>query len=380
MDLRPTLRSFLHGACGIAATLAAVPALAEGDAPQDIARDRAQWIAGVAAAEALGPGAEAESARLAKLSGPELADALRALGARADLPTHTRERLLHESLLRIGQGPLQDAAELDLLRAFLEYKSEVTYLEPACRTHVEQPVFPIAEAARQALDRRVQLDGRLEGERLFAAGDLRALIGQLSEERGPFAQGMIDAVYTGERIPAIEAAILAMNPVLVSHEPVAALLEGCCAVSRDPRTEERIIRHAPERYALRVLGWVHTHGEEAAMPLFEAGVARAETASAAVLAMGHFAAREGPARERLVGLLPDPELGGSAALALSRAHDPELIERLGSMLMAETSRAAQARLVLALRLARTPRGADFLARFAARPDVDAQLRAEVAGR
>lgn len=378
----PTVsRKFLHTACCVAATAALLPALARGHDPLRTVRERADLVATESGrADVLGPVAEAESRRLASLAGADFVAAVRSLAAGGPLPAATRERLLHESVLRIGQGPLEDPAELELLRELSSYKSQATYMEPACRTDVEQALFPVAEAARQALDERIRREGQAEGERLFAAGDLRALIGQLSEERGPFAQGMIDAVYRGERITQVESAILGMNPVLVTHEPVATLLEGCCAVTRDPRTEERLIRHAPERIAIRVLGWVHTHGVGEAMPLFEAGISRTETASAAVVAMGSLAGTDGPARERLIALLADEDLGGAAALALSRCRDPQLVERLGAMLLAEPSRTVQARLALALRLERSPRAAELLAAFAGRPDADASLRAEVAGR
>ncbi len=84
--------------------------------------------------------------------------------------------------------------------------------------------------------------------------------------------------------------------------------------------------------------------------VIEAGLGRAYTASAAVVALGDLAPTMPSAERRLVDLLGDSELGGSASLALARSMNPALQAELRSL--AGLDGIAASRAALALELAK----------------------------
>jgi len=90
-----------------------------------------------------------------------------------------------------------------------------------------------------------------------------------------------------------------------------------------------------------------------ATEILYAAAARTEIASAAILALGKFAANDAAVRSWLFGRLADTADGGSAALALARVATDDIWSEIESIIKSDATELTKLRAILVLRLSDT---------------------------
>jgi hypothetical protein len=194
---------------------------------------------------------------------------------------------------------------------------------------------------------------------------------------GPQRQGIVEAI---ELAPLAQlsaqrnAAAAAMSSGMRVDE-VALLLARRLA---DVELASLVIGHADARVALDALRLLPgVLDSQSAFRLLTEASRRADIASAAMLAIGPFARQDAIARSFLIERIDDPELGASAATALSSIDDPAIAAEIGRRLRTTSSDIARRHFVLALQLDGGSAARDELGRFVAARQGSAQLRSEV---
>jgi len=369
----------LRGAlCCIAATLMAQGIVAQSN-HVSCSHDRASWIESPTDHQAIfSPAVEERAASIASSSGAALLAEATAIPNDDQFDSRAKERLLYELIARMATLP-EAVGERETLEALAQWRSEFTYMEPACRSAVEQPVFPIAAAARELMNERTRAAARDGAMELVGAGQLGVLIREASTSALPHAEGVVDAMMTVSSSDRLAGALLNASPEELNSEPVSRLLLSAATTQSSSALFGKLMRHGDERVALRGVAMVAQALDETSSVgvLVLAATERSELTSAALLELGRTAPNNERARTFLVSLLGHEQYGGSVAQSFAESGDRQLLESLASNLQAETDRMVQARLALTMHLWGDPAGEAALATFIERTDVDETLRSKV---
>lgn len=286
----------------------------------------------------------------------------------------SREKLLRETVL--GLIAIEPTPPLRAALGSLTGYQVKTWLVTDEHGHREAyPAYDIAAAARFVERRWQEAAAR---EIAIAAldrsdiGVIDAYVGGTEAERQGFEEAFSAA---GPARLADFSGELADR--LASGQPVAGLAVVAALASGDSRLWHAVIREAPPEAATRAVARLDpsSWGDQA-VALLAVATLRDETASAAMLRLGTLAGSDPTARRLLFDALGGPH-GASAAAALARGADPQIIDQLAARLDQADDPLSRRRALLGLRLARDGRADDHLAAFARRPDSPAELVAEV---
>lgn len=168
--------------------------------------------------------------------------------------------------------------------------------------------------------------------------------------------------------PAVAAALDRGEPV----EPIVLVL-----IERlhDAELAALLLVRGQSGFVVRYLGAItNALAPDEAFRLLADASARPDIASAVVVRIGAIADRVPAARVWLYARLGHPTLGASAAAALGRGADAEVIAELAQILRHDDAPLAQLRAALALKLADTLQAKAALAAFAEEPGVPDALR------
>jgi hypothetical protein len=166
---------------------------------------------------------------------------------------------------------------------------------------------------------------------------------------------------------------LRADPTLTGIATRVALRTADVGLARD------VIERGDGRAQLElVLGLRGSMQAADATGLLIEATADARIASAAVLELGQQAATSGAARDELMGLLADPDMGGSAAQALALNMTPATLADLGAVLDRGLDDLTTRRAILSLRLSDAPAADAMLNDFVIGSHAPEALRQEVA--
>jgi hypothetical protein len=369
----------LRGAlCCIAATLLTPGIWAQVEYTHS-SHDRASWIESPEdRAAAFSPAVESRVAAITTESGAALIAEATAIRSDDSFDYRAKDRLLFEVISRMGALP-EAVGERETLESLTSWTSEFVYMEPACRTEIAQPVFPVAAAARQLLNERARGTARERAMELVEAGQFSALLDEAASFDAPRAEGNLDALMTAIQSDKLADALLDASPETLKAEPISRLLLATATAQNSPPMFGKLVRHGDERVAISGIATAPQVLDEtsAVGVLIMAATDRSELASSALLELGRSAPNNERARAFLVSLLGNERYGGSVAQAFAESGNRELLEALGQNLQTETDQMVQARLALAMHLWGDPAGNAALAAFVERADVDAVLRGKV---
>lgn len=263
-----------------------------------------------------------------------------------------RDHLLEATLLAMSRTTPDPATRA----AVNNYRSRP--VNTFVRLHEErgQPVVPLYDlAAAAGLTVRVWDTADAE-ERVSIA--LRAARWQPSDFLLPLPGMSLEAWQVGTQrafatvdrrfVAATKSALLRSH--VLSNEYGPLLLAAATRLG-DTDLYDAIIAQGDARYAREAIGSVHRSlsSGEAANLLISAS-ARPELASAAILELGTRVSNETEIRSWLLNRLGDPADGASAALALARAADDDILNEIQAVILGDATELTKLRAALVLRI------------------------------
>ena len=155
------------------------------------------------------------------------------------------------------------------------------------------------------------------------------------------------------------ASVAALKPALLAafaaRDEVDSLVLAAAEQTGDRELFTAVLQSGSSRTAIQAIESVNAAlSAEAAIALLQTASARADVASAAILAIGTRVGERPELLDWLFARLGDRRLGGSAALALARVQDPLVIARCDSLVDVGLSTLAAQRLALVYRLHDAP--------------------------
>lgn len=303
-----------------------------------------------------------------------LAAHLAALEGDTELQTPAREKLLHDTLMAMGEIEPDDAARNEVAR--LKRFRSITRAARAEHGHTESYLlFDVSAAARFAERQWDENSARKAALAAIERSDSILLERYVSGD-GATRRGIEQAVATStpEQLISYGGQLAAR---LRKGQPVARLAAATAVRTTDVSLMLAVLADAPPQVALHALHRLRPgdwHGQT--LSLLTAAAARPAIASAAMLRLGELTDREPEARALLLDAFGSAH-GSSAAAAVARTGADDMIDELARVLDSADSDLARRQALLGLRLADTPRARTHLAIFAARPDTPAHLAEEV---
>jgi len=239
------------------------------------------------------------------------------------------------------------------------------------------PLYDTGATARFVLRAWQRSDARAAAEADLTAGRTQLIERFAASPGGPEREGIIEAI---EHAPPARLAVQ-RNAAAAAMSTGARVDEVALLLARrlaDVELASLVIGHADARVALDALRLLPSvMDSQSAFRLLAEASRRADIASAAMLAIGRVARQDATARSFLFEQIDDPELGASAATALSSIDDPAIAAEIGRRLRTTSSDTARRHFVLALQLDGGSAARDELGRFIATRQGSAQLRSEV---
>jgi len=292
---------------------------------------------------------------------PELADA-------------ARERLLHDSAMAAARLHPDDALEAEV-RALASYESRTLVWTDEHGYRETRPLYDFAATSRHV--RRIWAEERSRSvtARAIAASDV-AIVERYATAPAAERAGAVAAFRD-----ASADRLAVFQPALMDALDRGIAVDGLAAVAadklRDAALMEKVLSAGAADTARRAIEAIRSPdwaGE--ASRLLEIAAGRQDIASAAFLALGRQAATDPGAVEFLFQALGGPS-GPSAAAALARLDDPEIVNRLADSLRSAGDDTTRRHALLGLRLADSPIATQALAVFVRDPGSPPELVAEV---
>ncbi len=285
-----------------------------------------------------------------------------------------RERAIYESLKAAAVLSPDDRLR-HLVDSLTGYHSE-TLIWTADHGHREyRPLFDIAVTARQV--KRVWTENEARDQTAQAIGSRQlTVITQYPALSADQQRGVIEAFRNAARselLPYGSALSDALADGMPVHEPAAVVAWK----TTDTELLSRVLQSGPATLALQSLQAIE--GAQWAgqrLPLLSLAAERPEIQSAAMLALGRLGATDPSATELLFSFLGTPA-GPSAAVALARADQPDVIDRLDQILRQSPHEQTRRHALLGLRMIDSPAARDALSAFARQPSAPADLVAEI---
>ncbi len=303
-----------------------------------------------------------------------LANHLATMKAEPGLADPARERLLHDGIMAAA-GVQPDAALENQIRELGNYESQTLIWTDEHGYREVRPLYDFTATTRYVRRAWSEDAARSRAARSLAAGDL-AVVATFARASDAEREGAVDAV---REAPPGYLAIFqpALMSALDDGEPVGMFAAAVAARTRDVALMSKVLAEGAADAALLSIREIQSPawGGES-VPLLVIASARDDVGSAAVLALGRLAATEPDALNFLFRALGAAS-GPSAAAALARLGDDEVIARLSNVLGSQTDEATRRHALLGLRLSASQTAAKALADFAHDPEAPPRLVAEV---
>ena len=320
--------------------------------------------------------ARAEEIRTVVQSGDaaELANLLADFKSDAIVDPPVRERALYESLKAAALLRPDDRLR-QLVDGLTNYQSE-TLIWTDDHGHREyRPLFDIAVTARYVNRVWTENEARDQAAQAIRTRQLM-VISQYPTISADQKRGVIEAFQSAVRsdlLPYRSALLGALAEGLPVHDLAAAVAWK----TTDSELLSEVILYGPPELALKSLQVI----EEAQwagqrLPLLSLAANRPEIQSAAMLTIGRLGVTDPSATEILFSFLGTPA-GPSAAVALARAAQPDVISRLNRILQRHPHERTRRHALLGLRMIDSPAARDALSAFARQPSAPAELVTEI---
>lgn len=294
--------------------------------------------------------------------------------ADSTLSDPARERLLHDGAMSAARLRPNDALE-SVVRQLASYESRTLIWTDEHGYRETRPLFDFTATSRHV--RRVWAEERSRAEAALAigAGDFGIVARYAratASERAGIAAAFREA--PAARLSALQAILM---DAFDRGEAVDDLAVIVAARTRDTALMETVVSAAtPDatRRAIDTLLLPEWSGESSR--LLEITAARDDVGSAAVLAMGRLAVNDPGVLDFLFAALGGPS-GTSAASALARIADADIVARLSAVLRTSDDNITRRHALLGLRLADSAAASAALTAFARDPAAPPQLVKEV---
>ncbi len=303
-----------------------------------------------------------------------LAHHMAAMKADPGLSDPARERLLHESAMAAARLQPDNALEAEI-GALAIYQSRTLIWADEHGYRETRPLYDFAATTRHVRRLWTEEWSRSRTVHLLAAGDID-IVDQYA--RAPVAE-RVGAAAAFREAPVGQLTVL--QPVLMNALEQGGAVDGLAIIVaakiHDAALMEKVLSEGTADTARQAIDTIQSPewaGESSR--LLEAAATRQDVASAAVLALGRLGATDRGAVDflfRSLGGLSGP----SAAAALARLGDGNIVSRLSDLLRSEGDETIRRNALLGLRLADSPAAAEALAAFARDPDAPSRLVAEV---
>ena len=285
-----------------------------------------------------------------------LVQALDRFDADAKIDPAVRDHLLETTLLQLSRTTPDPATRAAVLRYGNRQVTTFVRLQEE-RGQQAVPLYDLAAAARLTIrvwdtaDAKEWVSAALRDGRWQPDDFLQPRQGL---PLPPWQAGTQRAIESAER-----SSIIAIKPALLrsqthSEEYDALLLTAATRLS-DTDLYDAVVSKGDTRYAREAIRSVYftLDSADATRLLIDAS-ARPELASAAILELGTHASNNAEIRGWLVSQLGDPEDGASAALALARAANDDVLDGIQAVILGDAPELAKLRAALVLRISSSP--------------------------
>jgi hypothetical protein len=282
----------------------------------------------------------------------ELLSMLEQIDSDAKIDPAVRDHLLEVTLLAMSRTTPAPATRAAVIR----YRNRP--VNAFVRLHEErgQPVVPLYDLAAAA-GLTIRVWDTADAEEWVSIA-LRAALWQPIDFLLPLRSMSLEAWQAGTRrafksvdrrfIAATKSALLQSQSLSDEYDP---LLLAAATRLGDTDLYDTLIAQGDARYAREAIGSVYRSlsSGDAANLLINAS-ARPELASAAILELGKHFSNEIEIRSWLLNRLGDPADGASAALALARTADDDILNEIQAVILGDATELTKLRAALVLRI------------------------------
>ena len=255
-------------------------------------------------------------------------DRLKALEARSDLPLPAREAALYEFTQSLAELPRSAVAD-EVMEHLQTYQAQ-TLVPHEDHGHTLVPLFNIRGAAAGVENGWQRSEYAIEALSTLETSPGALVSAYIESTNHNQRSGYLDAIRQADMadVEAVQHTALEQ----FDQEPELTPMLGLTSViTMDPFAIQQLLTHghgAGLSSALRQLDEQLPASETAAFLTYAIQQAPVENASLAIAAWWPRLRHEAAIRDLLVDKLDDPELGGTAALALAQSPDIQTIKAL----------------------------------------------------
>ena len=342
------------------------------DSIEDRATLDTRWRSGTWAERA------AELNALARDDQPRFRRELRAVMSAAATDPAMQDRLMMQAALSL-LAAARDAEGRRLLTEMSALASRSMTLHEDGGHRIPVPYADPGAAARSVLRSWDRFDARDASLAAMVRGtDALAPLANSGGLRADRIRGIelaFDMATTAELSVQREA----VRAALMTDATITGIAARLALRTADVQLAREVIEYGTGRAQLDLaLGLRDSFNAIQTTELLIAATAQPAIASAAVLQLGLLTTGSTTARDRLLGLLPDTTLGGSAAQALATNMDATTLSALSAVLDRGVDDLGTRRAILTLRLSEHPSATSILSGFVLNPNAPEALRQEVA--